>query len=343
MSMSSAFLWTLPALGALAGGTWWARKRIDALSQKLVMSEARCELLRQSEARFQAIADYTYGVEAWLNPKGKLIWINRSIERLSGYTPLECLIMPDLVGALFDSEYQESLRHRLSRSLLSHQDGGLEVRMQHKDGSSRWVGLTWRALHNKAGAYLGLRVSVDDIEARKQIEQQLHQQATRDPLTGLYNRRRFDEELARMLADAIRRDITIGLLAVDLDGFKPINDKYGHQAGDEVLTTLAHEVGSTIRKAETFFRLGGDEFALLVSDTNRTDMMGLAQRINNKVASLQFSFDGGKTQVQLTASLGIAMFPDHADSAEVLIAEADRAMYAAKEQGKNSWQLAAAD
>lgn len=336
--MLSLLSWTLAA-AALAWGGWNWRQR-QALQTALNDSEVRCEQLRQSEARFQAIADYTYGVEAWFNPNGKLVWVNRSVERLCGYTPLDCLVMPNLVDTLVNAEYRPALRRRLARSLVNHQDGGLEVRIRHRDGSQRWAGLTWRALHNKSGVYLGLRISVNDIEARKLIEQQLQQQATRDPLTGLYNRRRFEEELARMLADAIRRQITIGLVAIDLDGFKPINDRFGHRAGDEVLTTLAQEVGGTIRKAEIFFRLGGDEFAVLVSDTTPAEMSGLAQRINDRISRLSFSFDEHNTPVSLTASLGIAMFPHHADSAELLVAEADRAMYAAKGQGKNSFQMA---
>ncbi len=179
----------------------------------------------------------------------------------------------------------------------------------------------------------------EDITEQRSTAMKLVAMAERDPLTNLFNRRRFHEELARLLADAGRRGVKVGLLAIDLDGFKPINDEFGHQAGDEVLVTLAREVGGIIRRNELFFRLGGDEFGVLVPDAEQEDLIGLAKRIVEGIEALRFEF-GGRPAC-LTASLGIALYPDHADEGEALIAAADHAMYQSKNEGRNRWSISA--
>ena len=140
-----------------------------------------------------------------------------------------------------------------------------------------------------------------------------------------------------MMADAARRDVQLGLLVIDLDGFKPINDHFGHQAGDTVLITLAEQVGATVRRNEMFFRIGGDEFALLASDSSEEEMVGLARRILSRITSLRFSFAG--EEARLTASVGIALYPIHGRSGRELMEHGDQAMYRAKTNGKNRWQV----
>lgn len=322
----------LASVALLARQTKILRRRNDEL-------EVRIEALRQSEARFHAIADYTVGIEAWLNPRGKLIWVNRSIEKLTGYTPLECLVSADLGKLLVAEEDRATLRMALGRALANRSDGTIEVRFIPRTRYSLWVALHWQAIHSKDGAYLGLRVSVENIQQRKEAEAQLVHQAMRDPLTGLYNRRRFHEEIERMQADAQRRNVSFGLLMIDLDGFKPINDRLGHQAGDEVLRSFAGMMGATVRRGEMFFRLGGDEFAVLVGDATERDMAGLADRVREQMVRLS----PADAEEPLTASIGIALFPQHADQADALIAAADRAMYGAKQSGRNNWQMATVD
>ena len=136
-----------------------------------------------------------------------------------------------------------------------------------------------------------------------------------------------------MLADAERRGSRLGLLAFDLDGFKPINDSFGHQAGDEVLVRLAVELGRTVRRNETLFRVGGDEFALLVPEGSAEGLRELAHRLVETVPAMRFVFDGREAAV--TASVGIARFPDNAREGEALVAAADEALYRAKSEGRN--------
>ncbi len=181
----------------------------------------------------------------------------------------------------------------------------------------------------------------EDVTEQRRIARRLVELAERDPLTNLFNRRRFHEELDRHLADAGRRGVQVGLVAIDLDGFKPINDEFGHQAGDRVLVGLAQGVGAIIRRNELFFRLGGDEFGILVPDSNEEELSELARRIVEGVEALRFEFDGKR--VGLTASVGISLYPRHARDAEELIGAADRAMYRAKSEGRNQWSIAGSE
>ncbi len=450
--------------------------------------DERVDALKKSEARFHAIADFTYGVEAWFNPQGRLIWMNRSVERVTGYTPMECLLSVSLVDMLVFEKDRKHARDVALKALRGSTGDNFEVRLKRKDGSIIWVVLNWQPIYSATNEYLGLRVSADEIQSRKEAELKLldtvvelrraqalkeyylthsneersrleallnvmkvgvlfvdssrriiyvnkacrrvwniaeeenmgglrdsalldrtallrgddpsyrrhieevvagsgisepfeialrdgrtitdisalvpgpkqgqyigrvwiyedvtHQKkleaellhlAERDPLTNLYNRRRFHEELDRIIADASRRKAQAGLLAIDLDGFKPINDEFGHQAGDTVLITLAAAVASTIRRNEIFFRVGGDEFAVLAPDTSEEEMVGLARRVGAKISEMRFVFNG--RDVKLTASLGIALYPQHALSGEDIIARADSAMYQAKLSGKNRWAV----
>ena len=173
----------------------------------------------------------------------------------------------------------------------------------------------------------------EDVTVARRISARLIELAERDELTGLYNRRRFHEELERTLADAARRGAEVGLLSFDLDGFKPVNDSFGHQAGDEVLVGLAQAVGRIVRRNEMLCRVGGDEFALLVPGSTAEGLLELAHRLVDAVAALSFRF--ADSTVGVTASVGIARFPDNAADAETLIAAADEALYLSKSEGRN--------
>jgi len=173
----------------------------------------------------------------------------------------------------------------------------------------------------------------EDVTVARRISARLIELAERDELTGLYNRRRFHEELERTLVDAARRGAQVGLLSFDLDGFKPVNDSFGHQAGDEVLIGLAQAVGRIVRRNEMLCRVGGDEFALLVPGSTAEGLLELAHRLVETVAASSFRFAG--TTVGVTASVGIARFPDNAADAETLIAAADEALYLSKSEGRN--------
>ncbi|PSJ17757.1 bifunctional diguanylate cyclase/phosphodiesterase [Nitrosomonas supralitoralis] len=187
------------------------------------------------------------------------------------------------------------------------------------------------------GKILGRLWIYEDITQERQTAQQLLYLAERDPLTGLYNRHRFQEQLESLIAKSLRNKGKFALLYFDLDDFKYINDTFGHSAGDTVLVRAAGEITSIIRQIEIFARLGGDEFAILSLINPGEDISALPSRIVTAIASIPLRFHG--TNIRLTSSLGVAIFPEHGETTEDLIAHADTAMYQAKTQGKNTWAI----
>lgn len=165
-------------------------------------------------------------------------------------------------------------------------------------------------------------------------QQELQRMAHNDPLTGLPNRRLFFDRLQHAISNAERSGKLLGLLYVDLDHFKEINDSHGHASGDEVLDKVAHLLGSVTRSGDTVARLGGDEFVILFDEVeNRATLLGIAQKL---LALLQnrLLIDGKDLQVR--ASLGISIYPQDGRDAQTLLQNADRAMYSSKRSGRNT-------
>jgi len=175
------------------------------------------------------------------------------------------------------------------------------------------------------------------VERNRQLESMLHHVeslAITDPLTGLFNRRRFADVLRREVAVTRRYKNSLALLMIDLDHFKTINDRFGHDAGDAVLRAIAAALSSGLREVDLAARYGGEEFAIIMPHTTKPNAEIVAQRIAAQIGSLVHEFQGEK--VSLTASLGIADVADLSEpSAENLVKAADVALYEAKRAGRN--------
>lgn len=172
---------------------------------------------------------------------------------------------------------------------------------------------------------------------RKAFESGLAERANFDQLTGLVNRTLFRDRLAHALARARRRGERVALLFIDLDGFKPINDTLGHAAGDEVLRLAAGRFRAAVRDSETVARIGGDEFTILVETLPEpVAALTVAERM---VAALRAPLRVLDRDVRVTASVGIAVFPDHAEEPEALLRHADTAMFWAKKAGRNNARM----
>jgi diguanylate cyclase (GGDEF)-like protein len=172
----------------------------------------------------------------------------------------------------------------------------------------------------------------DVTHARRTPEQLLHL-AECDALTGLYNRHRFAGELERSLVEAKRNGTKVALLSFGIDDLNHINDNFGYAAGDKVLARVAEALGKGVRRNELFFRLRGDQFAILIPNASEKAVQVLAHRIEQAITKLDFELNGQK--VGVTASLGMALFPDHGESEKALITHADTAMSLARQAGKN--------
>src|ERR1700761_1032286 len=167
-----------------------------------------------------------------------------------------------------------------------------------------------------------------ELAAMKAREAETQKLAERDGLTGLYNRRRMLELLEAAISDAVLQDLHVGLLFIDLNGFKPINDKYGNGAGDKILTTVATRISARVRTGDICCRYGGDEFVVVLPGVpDPFPVSRVADAIRERVS---LPYWVGNDQVQLTASIGESMYPYHGENAALLVHRADEAMYRVK-------------
>jgi diguanylate cyclase (GGDEF)-like protein/PAS domain S-box-containing protein len=211
------------------------------------------------------------------------------------------------------------------------------MRNYRKDGETIWCEWYHSALLDDHGGIVSLLSFVQDVSSRIQAEERLQYLATRDALTGLPNRLLLHERLSQAIAHAKRFGRRIGVLFVDLDRFKNVNDTLGHRIGDELLKHVSRALGDTLREADLLARLGGDEFMVVIEDVDDRGALGrVAQKICEAV-SQPMQIEGN--EIYVTCSVGIAVYPDDSVDPEELMKHADVAMYLSKDLGRNTYQF----
>ncbi len=293
------------------------------------------EALRESEARYRLMAENSTDMISRTSNRGILLYASDASRRLLGYEPSE------LVGRLFydfvfDAD-REEVRHLAS---LIHESGPttFAYRVGKKDGSLVWFETTSRSVLDTVTGKIREIVGVSrDVTERRRVEEQIEYQAYHDALTGLPNRRLFRDRLTVALAHARRMKHPLAVMFLDLDRFKVVNDTLGHSIGDELLKAIGMRLQASMREEDSIARMGGDEFTILLADLKTTDDAAkIAQKVLDTVAQPQ-QIDG--TELFITTSIGIALFPNDGDTAEALLANADHAMYRAKDAGRSSYQM----
>ena len=253
------------------------------------------------------------------SPEGETV---TTVKALAECVPLEdhALLYEAAIGLLKGRVPQYDVEHRFVR----------------EDGSVMWIRsrchVTERAPNGRALRATGTNA---DITARKTVERMLQHQALTDLVTDLPNRRHFGERLAQAVAKAQREDSVLALLYADLDGFKAINDAYGHAAGDELLRQVGARFVACVRASDTVARVGGDEFAVLLDTAaSREGANEVAEKL---IHALHAPLDVGGAQAPIACSIGIALYPAHGADAPALLQAADAAMYRAKSAGKGRY------
>ncbi len=274
---------------------------------------------------------------------GRVLDANEAICTITGYdretlleTALETLIHPDDLR-----QHAEGVRALMAGEVTNLQ---AEYRIVSGSGDDHWVALSSSLVRGAGGEPLHRLVQLQDVSERKRFEGQLRYLADHDPLTGLFNRRRFAQELERELASARRYDTGGALLVIDLDNFKYMNDSSGHAAGDELIRGVAKALKAKLRETDYLARLGGDEFAVLLPHATREDAEGAAESLLEVIrGGVSLVTDRGPRRT--SGTIGIAPFGDLSQraSAEELLIEADIAMYEAKEEGRDRYVTFEAD
>ncbi|MGQ0799274.1 MAG: EAL domain-containing protein [Pseudomarimonas sp.] len=266
----------------------------------------------------------------------RFVSVNPAFSRITGYTEAEVLGKP---SSLLDSNQQHvEFYHQLraTTELEGHWKGEIWQRRKGGDEFLGWIELS--EVCDKLGARTHFVAVVADITDQKRAELELRYLANYDTLTGLPNRTLLAERLERAVVRARRASSRVGVLFLDLDRFKDINDSMGHAAGDRLLKAAAARLQETVREVDTVARLGGDEFTVVLEDL--ADIASAETMAARIVAAFDAPLEiEGRAETSISPSIGVALYPDHASSPNDLLKFADTAMYAAKDRGRNTWQM----
>ncbi len=272
-----------------------------------------------------------------IDTQGKILSFNRAAQKIFGYSEAE--IIGQNVRLLMPSPHRENHDGYLSHYLQTGQTHMLgktrELDALRKDGSTFPMELSVTEM--KLGDTQFFTAMLRDISEQKLVQQRIEQLAHYDDLTHLPNRSLFYDRLGQAITMAKRKHRSIALLFMDLDGFKQVNDTLGHHFGDALLGKVAERLSLLVRESDTLARLGGDEFTLIMSEPPGREAAALvAQKIIDSIGQ-PFDLDGNT--VYIGVSVGIAIYPDDATARGALLIVADKAMYAAKAAGKNTFRF----
>jgi len=265
-----------------------------------------------------------------------LLW-NRFMEELTGLSAAQVIGQPalELFPHLREQNVDQLLRRAFAGETVASHDVHYHVPATGRRG---WVSAVYRPHLDEHGSIVGVIGLIRDITQRKEAEQQVEYQAYHDALTGLANRRLFQEHLSLALALAQRRSSMVAVLFLDLDHFKLVNDSLGHTVGDALLREVARRLKAAVREGDTVARVGGDEFTIVLQEVQRGDAAAVvAQKVLRTIAE-PMEISGHRLYV--TTSIGITLFPNDGDDGETLLKNADTAMYRAKADGRNTYQMA---
>jgi diguanylate cyclase (GGDEF)-like protein len=362
--MALLLLATIAAAWSLQRMTDAAQEQRHASSRRLLLLEKTLDSLHMAET-----AQRGYLITA--NPKHLDNWEQSAAQARAGHQQLVSLYAGDPVSAklleslgrwermkLEDLEDSIEAQRTVGRDVaetLAHADNGRrymvqinhvmgELQAQEAASNESLQQLVDRRRDATFGAALALfamasiacivvfRLMRREARERLRLHQQMTHDAFHDALTLLPNRRYFMEELERAVMRAERRAAAVAVLFIDLDGFKRVNDTLGHEAGDALLQHASEAFRRTVRQSDFLARLGGDEFAVVMDAEDRSSAAALGDRLIDAIRATQANAPPG---LAVSASIGIAMFPEDAREGSLLLARADQAMYLAKRQGKS--------
>ncbi len=263
-----------------------------------------------------------------------IVDMNAAFCQLMGYERDE--LLGQRPSMLSSGRHDQAFYQQMWQQLDKHGNWKGEVWDRRKDGELIPSLVSISAVADEAGLVSNYVAVFSDMTQIKEKEQHLEQLAHFDGLTGLANRMLFHDRLRAALHRAHRHKNGCAVLYIDLDGFKQVNDRLGHGVGDEVLVRVARQIEQAVREDDTAARLGGDEFAIIFNElSNKDDADVLAARV---LEGLTFDVNVGAEALPISASIGIALYPDHGDSVERLLDCADQAMYYCKHHGKKGYR-----
>jgi len=312
-----------------------AAMKLDAASGAVFLIDVTERKQAEEELKLAAMV-YRDSSEAMMvtDADNRIIAVNPAFEHITGYSADEVLGKdPNLLkSGRHDSEVYRDMWEALNAT--GRWKG--ELWNRGKNGEEFAVMLSISTTFDQAGAVLRRVALFSDITRKKESDELIWSQANFDALTGLPNRRLFRDHLRHEIRKSRRANLPLALMFLDLDGFKDVNDTLGHDMGDVLLKDAAERLNSCVREIDTVARLGGDEFTVILSELH--DPGNVDRVARHILQKLSEPFKLGDEVAHVSASIGITLFPDDATEIEELIKNADQAMYAAKQHGRNQFQ-----
>jgi diguanylate cyclase (GGDEF)-like protein/PAS domain S-box-containing protein len=289
---------------------------------------------------FRALAENSADIICRLDVQLAIVYISPSVFSVLGWEPREVIGKPPPFLIVAEDLPVLAAAHAYTQEHPS-ENPLVAVRMRKKDGSTLWTEVTARIVRDLVtGRETETVIVIRDISARKALEDKLAVLASTDGLTGLANRRAFDENLEREWLRTLRERTQMSLLMLDLDHFKRFNDRYGHQVGDDCLRAVAAVVRETVRATDIACRYGGEEITVILPGTGSDAALQIGEAVRGAVEALHIPHDTSPAGNRLTASIGAATATSAHDGErqmpERLLAAANRALYEAKDHGRNS-------
>jgi len=296
--------------------------------------------LKEERNRFAlAVEGAQDGLWDW-NLLSDEVYLTPRFETMLGYEVGELPQNVDAWFALLHPEDKAKTMHAVQKYLQGRGDDNFQAqfRLRNQDSSWRWIMGRGKAQFDDNGKAIRFVGFNTDITEQIEYNEKLDYTAKHDLLTHLPNRVLFTELLMQAMHGCDRHNNNLALLFIDLDGFKDINDKYGHDVGDKVLSVVAKRMKDILRSSDVVARLGGDEFVIIVTDLKNQNEV--APTLNRLLETLGASFQIAQTSLQVSASIGVSFYPQSEEvGTEVLLRQADQAMYSAKLAGKNQYQF----
>ncbi|HOV91331.1 MAG TPA: diguanylate cyclase [Syntrophorhabdaceae bacterium] len=303
------------------------------ITERKVMEKA----LRRSEEKYRLIFENSIEGIFQTTTEGCFLSANPALASMLGFSSPEEMIetCKDISHEIYANPHdRKEFLERLNKYDTLQ---AFETRLYRKDKSIIWVSLNSRSVRDESGKVMYYEGTIEDITERKEAEEIIKRLAYYDALTGLPNRPLFNDRLSLAMSNADRNKKKVAVMLLDLDRFKQINDTLGHNAGDELLKSVSNRLLKILRKSDTVARMGGDEFLIIVPGISFLEYVeSVARKIVN---SFRESFIVNGNVINVTTSIGIAIYPDDGRDVETLIKLADISMYEAKKTGRNDYNI----
>jgi diguanylate cyclase (GGDEF)-like protein/PAS domain S-box-containing protein len=285
--------------------------------------------LRDSEIRYRSIIESIEEGYCEVDIRGNIIFTNDAMQEILEY-PMDELLNMDTKKLLAEEDAERVVQYFTNVFISEKVASEYIFPVIRKDGTKKYIEVMPTVIKDADGKKIGLRSIVRDVDQRKKYEENLIYLAYHDALTGLKNRKAFYEQLQNALYHAKRYGIEIGLIYIDIDKFKKVNDTLGHEVGDSLLREIKNRLENCLRKTDFISRIGGDEFVIIVDNPTKIHPAIIAQKIVDEL-SKPYELNGHVVDY-VTSSVGISTFPTDAEDMDSLIKKADKAMYKAKEK-----------